>query len=226
MTESQIFVSVATFATLFELVPIAVFFLKKQERDFSQKLLLLAIILSFASDFFGMLNALWLEIPLISNAVSNLYWSFSILLLIWIYQIQLSNRNRTPFILLAIVMLSIHISSIVFDTGMNGFNTKVRAIFSIVMMTLSLLFLFKLIREPSEKIIYRLPMFWITCGFLIYYAGALFFFLARDYYISTLKSNVVLLWAGHNAISLAQYAFFAIGFWYSKNKAGALPSDI
>lgn len=84
------------------------------------------------------------------------------------------------------------------------------AIDGLVLISISLIFFYKLLSELKVMGIHRLPVLWIAFATLVYYSGNLFVFLAM-HYVQT--DDFLLTWKLHNILNVVKNILFAIALW-------------
>jgi TRAP-type C4-dicarboxylate transport system permease small subunit len=87
-----------------------------------------------------------------------------------------------------------------------------------VFILFSVLHFFKLMRDLPSTHIQNLPMFWIDTAVLVYFAGAFFIFLLRNYLIEVMKDDQIVYWSLHNILNIIKNILFAIGLWQATKK--------
>lgn len=65
---------------------------------------------------------------------------------------------------------------------------------------------------PSERV-YKLPLFWIAFGVLVYYGGTLFLFLFNNYLIERLPQSHQTIWILHNLLNVTKNVFLVAALW-------------
>jgi hypothetical protein len=93
------------------------------------------------------------------------------------------------------------------------FNTYTSYAGGILMIISALSYLYWLINEmPSERV-YKLPLFWIAFGVLVYYGGTLFLFLFNNYLIERLPQSHQTIWILHNLLNVTKNVFLVAALW-------------
>jgi drug/metabolite transporter (DMT)-like permease len=92
----------------------------------------------------------------------------------------------------------------------NTYSAYLFAIFMLVSVMESLTMLMK--NMPVEKI-QTLPIFWLSFGVLVYYAGTLFLFLFNNYLIVHLPRIHQNIWVIHNLLNISKNFFLFMALW-------------
>jgi hypothetical protein len=145
------------------------------------------------------------------NLPSNLYDVMGLVLVCCIYYYPLKRSKKLIIGLcsISVIFFLVNLGSIQ-KLGVNSYN---KFLFSLIVIVLSVLFFFDLIKKlPNEKLM-NIPLFWITSGFLFYNAGALFLFAFTSYLINTLKNDLITYWAFHNILNIIMHILVLIGLY-------------
>lgn len=100
----------------------------------------------------------------------------------------------------------------IYINGINQFNTDIRAIESIVLIALSLLFFYNVLKNLKVESLEREPMFWISAAILIYFSGNLITFILSNYALSSTDMSYT-LWAIHAFLNILKNLLFAVALW-------------
>ena len=106
-----------------------------------------------------------------------------------------------------------YIVNISFFQGPFQFNSVSNAFASIILMGLSLYYLFTLLKELPTVTIHLLPILWISFAALAYYGGNFFLFLFSNYLTSGIGESLMILWVLHNILNIIKNILFAIALW-------------
>ncbi|HEY8387020.1 MAG TPA: hypothetical protein VIK74_00370 [Parasegetibacter sp.] len=88
---------------------------------------------------------------------------------------------------------------------------------SIIIICVSIYYLFEQINSPQSFFIYLTPQFWVVIGLLIFFAGSFFLFIyASDFS----KSELARYWNINYTFNILKNLFFSIGFLMKNNKKG------
>ena len=159
------------------------------------------------------------------NAVANTYGLFEGILIILLYGSEASRSKKLPWYLLSgAYALGVLLEMFVFR-GPMAFPGTTRSVLGIIITIFALLHFFKLVRDLPSVSIFRVSMFWINGGMLIYFSGNLFLFAMADYLIYVLKDNMILYWSSHNFLGIVSYTFFAIALWQARRNSLQSPKS-
>jgi len=99
------------------------------------------------------------------------------------------------------------------QAAIEQFNTVQRFAESLLVLGLVLLYFYKVIRELAIIRLEREPMFWISVGLLVYFAGNLFVFVFSNYIIRQSSAVSTQLWGIHALLYTGLYALYAWALW-------------
>ncbi|WP_157262902.1 hypothetical protein [Pedobacter steynii] len=93
------------------------------------------------------------------------------------------------------------------------FNTYPRTLQSIVIISTSLFYYYKITRQTLYIQIEKSATFWINTGFFIYFSGSFLLFMLSNYILPlSLKFNMI-VWQLHAFLSCILYSLIFIGLW-------------
>ncbi|MDO7847983.1 hypothetical protein Q5H92_16580 [Hymenobacter sp. M29] len=95
------------------------------------------------------------------------------------------------------------------------FNTGQRFAESLLVLGLALLYFYKVIRELVIVHLQREPLFWISVGLLLYFAGNVFIFISSNYVMQHSSALSLRLWDIHAWLYMVLYGLFAWALWIS-----------
>jgi hypothetical protein len=103
------------------------------------------------------------------------------------------------------------------------FNTYTAYAGGILMITLSISYLYALMNDLAAERVYNIPGFWLAFGVLVYYGGTLFLFLFNNYLVARLPESHQLIWVLHNALNITKNIFLFAALWvHYKSKTSPL----
>lgn len=91
---------------------------------------------------------------------------------------------------------------------------------SFIIISLLIIYFYRLIVELPTVYLHRLSMFWISSALLIYSSGALFLNAFTDYLVRVLKDDMILYWSFHNLLFIVQDMFIVIAIIYEWRTEG------
>ena len=95
------------------------------------------------------------------------------------------------------------------------FNSLQRLAESLLVLGLVLLYFYKVIRELVIVHLEREPMFWVSVGLLLYFAGNVFIFVSSNYVIRQSTALSMRLWNIHAVLYMVLYGLYAWALWIS-----------
>ena len=93
------------------------------------------------------------------------------------------------------------------------FNTLQRFTESLLVLSLVLLYFYKVIRELVIVQLEREPMLWVSLGLLLYFAGNVFIFISSNYVMQRSSALSLQLWAVHAVIYMVLNLSYALALW-------------
>lgn len=93
------------------------------------------------------------------------------------------------------------------------FNTYPRTLESILVISASLYYYYKIMRQSLYVRIEKSPVFWINTGFFIYFSGSFLLFTLSNYILPLSKVFNLIVWQLHAFLSIILYTFIFIGLW-------------
>lgn len=205
--------------TVLALVPISIWFLTRKHQHPSMIYLLIMLIASFLVDGFGVASHHWFPLGKKLNIVSNTYGFLEIVTIIMMYQMHLAPAKKLPFILIAVLLVGGQLAEMFVFRSFDEFPGTSRSIFAIVVTVFALLYFFRMMRDVPNLHFYRVSMFRINIGMLVYFAGNFSLFTMTNYLVHVLKDNLVFHWSLHNLLGILTYILFSIGLWQARREA-------
>lgn len=92
-------------------------------------------------------------------------------------------------------------------------NSYSLILMSIIVLLYCIYYFYWLITELPTSQLQRLPMFWVTSSWLIFYSGTLFLFTFIDYLVITQLERVLQYWTLHNILKIIEVLMIAIALW-------------
>ncbi|QOI98240.1 MAG: hypothetical protein HRU69_12420 [Flammeovirgaceae bacterium] len=114
--------------------------------------------------------------------------------------------------------------NIIFYEGPWKLNSASNVLASIILITFSMYYLYRLLHDLPVLHIHKLPMLWICFAILVYYGGNFFLFLAGNY-LSETPAFQRSVWILHNLLNVIKNLLFAIALWQNyRNVKSSLSS--
>lgn len=156
-------------------------------------------------------TALFLMINSVNNwPVLNLFSVVQITLFLIILDIDLKISWHKYLLFLFVLFAAINLF---FVQSINSFNSYSSYLGAVLLITLSLVYLFRLLRDLPTVDIYKFPPLWVVFAILTYYGGTLFLFLFNNYLLSINLVTHKSIWVLHNSLNILKNLFFALALW-------------
>jgi len=130
-------------------------------------------------------------------------------LLVCFFRETLSKKAIT-ILIISFTILSI--LNVLFFENLNEFNTLARAVEALLLIIISLMYFYSLLRDLSEKYLEQSPLFWVATSILIYFSGSFFIFIYGNYIMPSAKLSLT-FWAIHALFSILKYILFTVALW-------------
>jgi hypothetical protein len=133
------------------------------------------------------------------------------LLLSTLYSRHLNGLIKPLYIKsLMIAFLIFAVVNSLFFQSLKQFNSNVTFIEGLLLIVLSIVYFYKLLRDLDHKKLERVPMFWINMSVLTYFSGALILFhVANDLIPLPLKERGA-IWGTHALFNVVHYCLYGI----------------
>lgn len=96
------------------------------------------------------------------------------------------------------------------------FNTYPRTLESILVISASLYYYYKITRQTLYTQIEKSPVFWINTGFFIYFSGSFLLFTISNYILPYSFKFNMMVWQFHAFLSIVNNILIFIGLWQHK----------
>lgn len=98
--------------------------------------------------------------------------------------------------------------------GFFHFNAYIRALEGLILISLALLYFYKLLKDLKIQRIEREPVFWVSLGVLLYFSGSLFLFLISNVLNQeATKTLSMTIWGIHSFLNIMLNIILAIALW-------------
>lgn len=154
---------------------------------------------------------LFVRFSINTHPLGNAYLFIQFACLFYIFSFY--NQRKKLLVLVFGIFTVFYLVNIAFIQGPKEFNTNANVIASLILIVLSLNFLFSLLNELSVIHIHRLPILWISFAALLYYAATLFIFLASNLFFQSEDQSGLTVWILHNFLNIIKNMLFAVGLW-------------
>lgn len=153
------------------------------------------------------------------NKISNLFLyhiyavvEFSLLSIL--YTRHLKGLIKPVFIEVVIVgFILFAILNSIFFQSLRQFNSNVTFIECLLLIILSILYFYKLLRDLNHKKLEYEPMFWISMSVLTYFSGALILFHVANDLIPIPEKERVAVWGVHALFNIVHYLLYAVALF-------------
>jgi len=150
--------------------------------------------------------------------VFHVYTIAEFFLLGYIYHLILKDnlKNLVLYIIAGFTIFSI-INSL-FIQKITEFNTYARTVENILLILLSIIYFYTVLKDLKIKRLSKEPMIWINMGVLFYFSCSLFLFIFSNILLNlSMKINDV-MWFVHGIFNLTLYLFITIALWLAPKK--------
>ncbi|RQO75385.1 hypothetical protein DBR43_08495 [Pedobacter sp. KBW06] len=146
--------------------------------------------------------------------VLHIYTMIEFSTIMLFYQIVFKNAiNKVWFIALISAFLVFCVVNAFFIQKWHIFNTYPRTLESIIIISTSLFYYYKITKQTLYIQIEKSATFWINTGFFIYFSGSFLLFMLSNYILPlSLKFNMI-VWQLHAFLSCVLYCLIFIGLW-------------
>lgn len=156
-------------------------------------------------------TSLFLMMNSINNwPVLNLFSIVQITLFLIILDIDLKINWHKYLLFLFVLFAAINLF---FVQSINSFNSYSSYLGAVLLITFSLVYLYRLLRDLPTIDIYKFPPLWVVFAILIYYGGTLFLFLFNNYLLSLSIVSHKAIWILHNSLNILKNLLFALALW-------------
>ncbi len=166
--------------------------------------------LAFASMFADFL-ALLLGFQKINNwSVINVFFIVQFALLYLIIEHEKKSISSSAFFF---CLIAFGVVNYFFFQSPIIFNSYSAYTYAIVIIIVCIRFLYVLMKDMPVERIQTLPLFWLSFGALIYYAGTLFLFLFNNYLVLHMPTRLPNIWILHNILNITKNFFLFMTLW-------------
>jgi len=102
--------------------------------------------------------------------------------------------------------------------GTLHFNSLPGGVEALLLITLALMFFYKVFRESSIENLERHPIFLISVGIFLFFSGNLFFFILTNSILAASNEMLHEVYSIHSVLNILLNVFFALGLWFSREK--------
>jgi hypothetical protein len=156
----------------------------------------------------------WLAIKGINNQLFiNIFTLVELTLFGWVFHKVFESRGMKTLITFGVLAcVAFTVINLFF---LQGFSM---ALESMLLTVLALLFYYKTFREERVQRLERYPLFWLSSGVLLFFAGNLFVFLFSSYVLTDSPNALVAEWSIHSVLYITTNLIYTAAFWLSPQK--------
>jgi hypothetical protein len=192
------------------ILPLVILFWKFARQPFEIKWLAILLSFSFVCDITSIILVAVHSNP---NYSATVYWLFSTALLSTFFLKIIGSKKLSGFFIwINIFYFLLAIINLLFIQGIQ-INTYSVIIQSIIVLALSILYFYKLLRELPTQQLQKLPWFWIVSGFFFTYAGKLVVYTVTYYLINFEQDTNQIIWSFHNFLTIIANLLIGYGAW-------------
>lgn len=173
--------------------------------------------------FYSGANAIvvsWLSIKGMNNLLLfNVFTLVELTLFGWVFHKVFESRSMKTLITVGVLAcVAFAVINLFFLQGHSAINSYSMALESTLLTLLALLFYYKTFREEKVQRLERYPLFWLSSGVLIYFAGNLFLFLFSNYVLTESDSLGRAEWGIHSVLNITANLIYTAAFWVIPQK--------
>jgi hypothetical protein len=190
------------------LLPLAIGLVRWKKLDHIQRILMLLLFISFLFEF----GAVWVneQLGLPNLPLLHLFTVIQFTILISIFHKTLAPLFSNRWLWGLLIGFGLFaVADALFLSSLQSFNPLARLVESLILIACSFLYLNKTLQELKIQHLDREPMFWISAGVLIYFAGGFLIFISSNY-IMPIKLTFFLFWGLHAVLNTIANLFYFI----------------
>ena len=197
-------VYVSTSSVLFPLL------LGLYSRNWTSKFSNLLVILCCASMLSDIISLALTHYKINNWPVGNLFLFIQFIILFILVSDNNKNLLLSGAFFLCIIFSVLDFFILQTPTTFNSYSAYANGI---LMIILSLRFLYWLMIDMPAERVQSLPLFWLSFGVLFYYGGNIFLFLFNNYLMEHSPNSHKSIWMLHNLLNISKNSLFFIGIW-------------
>jgi hypothetical protein len=164
-------------------------------------------------------RVLWL-LKLSNLFAFPIYISVEFGLLVWLYSLamegSLLRKVRWPLILTLGVLANLE--GILRSSQGFVIDNAARLLESLLVIGLTLAYYHASLRRPNTAYIWREPLFWVSTGLLLFFAGNFLIYTFINFAFYYHRQQIVQIWLVHAALSSLLYCTYAYALWISPKR--------
>lgn len=177
---------------------------------------LLSILIFFALVVESISRILWLY------KISNLFlWPVYVCVefafLIWIYdmELQINFLHKIKIWLILLFTLYVSYKTLQVSSRINLIDNSGRLLESVVLISIILVYYYKLYSNQPTSRLWALPMFCVSTGLLLFFAGNFFIFLFINFILQYSQKLNYQIWIIHASLNCVLYLIYTFALWKS-----------
>jgi hypothetical protein len=135
-------------------------------------------------------------------------------LLAWVYRRALAPSTTSRWLGAVVVVFALgSLLTYLQPASFIRFNTLQRFVESLLVLSLTIQYFIKVIRELVIIRLERDPMFWVSVGLLVYFSSNVFIFISSNYVVQRSEALSMKLWIIHAILYMVLNSFYAVALW-------------
>lgn len=115
------------------------------------------------------------------------------------------------YALIAFVIM--FVSNLILFKETDDMGSYIRSIESLFIIAFIVVYYYQLIENLTISSVGSEPMFWVSAGFLIYFAGNLFLFVTSNYLLKQSEQHLMEAYTIHSILIIIRNLLFSVGLW-------------
>jgi hypothetical protein len=210
MNLSQITYLVVMVAWLSGLVPLFIILMRIRDLPVEYKWLAVYFALSFLCDAAG--RILYAN-DINPNYAANVYVFLNLIPFTFFYSYATRRRLMSPSLVVINIFFIVFCSMNLLFIQKFGINSYTFILNSLIILVLSILFFYRLLKDLPTEHVMALPLFWIMSAFFFSQSGKLVIFSVTNYMVEYLKDNLAIVWTFHNFLTIIANVLISYGLW-------------
>ena len=191
-------------------VPLLILMIRIDRQPTAFRWLAVYFLLSLLSDVGSLLFMKFGLNPNIPGSVNGLF-CISVLS-VFFYQIMNQPSLKRMLTFVNIIYFAFALLNILFlqKSGVNSYSDIFHALF---VLSLSILFFYKLLQDLPTQQLHKLPLFWIISAFFFSFAGKMVIYTFSHYLVNYVGDDLNIVWTFHNFLTVIGNLVIAYGAW-------------
>jgi hypothetical protein len=187
--------------------------------SFDQRILVCLLVCTLVVEVVSVL--LW-RFKMNNNFLYHVYSVFEIFFLGTLYARNLQGLLQPVYVNVCIVFLGLFaLVNTLFFQSLKEFNSNVTFVESLLLIILSMLYFYKLLRDLEHRKLEREPMFWINMSVLTYFSGALLLFHVANELLPLPEDERAAIWGTHALFNIVHYLLYGMALGVRPQKSQA-----